>query len=52
MTGVWIVWDYGCGGGVGHVYEIYPDEIDALRVVNRQGYGKVMFVEFGEVNYK
>lgn len=46
MTGVWVVWDWNDGA---KIYEIYAEEIDALRVINRQGYGKVGFVEWGEV---
>lgn len=44
ITGAWIVydWDYAA-----YPIALYKDEIDALRHVERNGYGHVKFWKFG-----
>lgn len=44
MNGVWAVIDLDYGE---HITAVYKEEIDALRVVNERGYGRVRFLEFG-----
>jgi len=43
--GVWavVLTDYG-----DHIDKVFRTELEALRVVNNQGYGKVRYVEFGK----
>ena len=42
--GVWAVVDIDYGESI---TEVYPVEVEALRAINRRGYGRVRFVPFG-----
>jgi hypothetical protein len=48
IEGVWIVWD---GSSKEYIRAVFPvdGEINALRKVNRDGYGHAEFQPFGEV---
>ena len=43
-AGVWVVWDRDY---YVFVSSVHVTELEALRVINEQGYGKVSFVPFG-----
>lgn len=42
--GVWAVIDSDYGE---NITAVYPSELDALRVLNGRGYGRVAFIEWG-----
>jgi len=42
--GVWAIVDTDYGDSITSVHET---ELDALRVLNGRGYGRVLFIEFG-----
>lgn len=44
-TGVWAVVDFDYGESI---TEVHPTEVDALRVLNGRGYGRVVFVPWGK----
>ena len=41
-TGVWVI-----EGNPGDISTVHPTELAALRTVNDQGYGKVVFIPWG-----
>lgn len=43
--GVWAVIDRDYGESI---TAVYPTELEALRVINERGYGRVGFVSFGQ----
>lgn len=45
--GVWVVWSTSTRESV---CGIWSEEIEALRFVNKSGYGTAEFIEFGELS--
>lgn len=43
-TGVWVIIDSDYGE---NITSVYATELDALRVLNGRGYGRVAFLEYG-----
>lgn len=44
VEGVWAILD---DDYISYITAVYPTELDALRVINRRGYGRVAFLKWG-----